>query len=182
MGDKERFDLTGWQLLLLVLLEFFTKRQWKPEDYQEPEPPEPPEPPAPELPEWVKGFGDLSRYISRYAKSSIKAFYQVEADKAPVFFPAKTYKTEDGHIKHIFEARTSDTCPKLLAIGHGAVVLCYKDKVPNSVKADAKEYADGKVYIEICDPAGGVIWPEHVELLGYMDEDGNYIDLNYPGL
>ena len=175
--------LNFFAALFLFLLEWITGKEWTPKDDADvPEPPTEPDPPL-DVPEWAEPFGDTTRYTSRYVRSQRKAVFAVTADKAAVFFPlpGESYEVQrpDGTttLKHVFGARTNEDVEQIINISNGAHVLGYKDVIPNTTQADAKEYSDGGTrYYEICVPYGGVVRTDHVEMIGYEVAPNEWVE------
>ena len=145
--------------------------------------PPPPDPPEPELPDWVLRFGDLDRYTPRWARSGQKAFFQVIVSKGPVFFedPDQTHMVDgpDGnkYPKHVWALRTSPESPTILAPPMGARIPGYFKVIPTSTLTKAPHYSDGGSVWEICEPKGGIMLRKDVQMIGYIDEDGEYVQL-----
>lgn len=174
-NDKEKYGLTTFQAIVLLLLEAITKKQWCPEEII----PEPPEPPT--VPEYVKPFGDVSRYIGKYCPNDWKAVYRT-IGQVSVFFsdPRQVYEVVLGNgttaEKHVFSARTSSTQSKMLNVPANVNLLTYFEKIPTSTRKVSRAYADGEPMIEICDPAGGAIRFRDVVLIGHQRSDGSWMD------
>lgn len=170
MNDKNIYDLNLWQAVLLLLLEHSTGRNWMPEDHL----------PDPELPDYIKQFGDVSRYQARYSKSDLKAILEITADSVAVFFadPNQTYTVQrpDGSdaTKYVFTARTSEEQPKQLKIQQGARVLVFKEQILNKANDIDPCFADNEIYIEICEPAGGVLRIRGFKQIAWQRSDGSW--------
>ena len=156
---------------LVWLLELITKQKWGPIISDPPDDGEPPEG-FDYIPDWVENFGDLNRYQPLYSREATKLFLRVISLKASVFFsdPKATYevKRPDGStaLKHVFSARTNDGQPTLLNVPNGSLIVAYLHLVPNTTKVWSPGYADGNSMYEICEPLGGVVKLEDVEVEG----------------
>lgn len=173
--DKEKYGLTIFQALLLLLLETLTKKQWCPEEVV----PDPPGSPA--VPDYVKPFGDVSRYVGWYGPSDLKAVYRTTG-QVSVFFsdPRQVYEVERENgttaQKHVFASRTSPQQPKMINVPANVNLLTYYEKIPTSTKKISRAYADGEPMIEICDPVGGAIRVRDLLLIGHQRPDGSWMD------